>query len=111
MAEYIEREALLRELRKSRESHAETSKDFCLLIRCENIVREQLAADVMPVRYGEWADRYGGRFDNPLIECSVCGNIALYRFGVDCLRSNRFAQFRSNYCPHCGAYMGGTENA
>ncbi len=37
----ISRSALLESLKKSREHHAETSRDLSLLCRCENIVRER----------------------------------------------------------------------
>lgn len=102
MAEYIEREALLKELRKSRESHAETSKDFCLLIRCENIVREQLAADVKPVRHGQWIEAASyGRY-----ECSEC-----HGADTDCCDYYGTHDVKSQeWCPLCGAKMDGGKN-
>lgn len=106
MAEYIERGALLEDLRKSRESHAETSKDFCLLIRCERIVREQLVADVMPVRHGEWLDMQEDDNTEGMWRCSACGEDRYFPEGHP-----REYEFR--FCPYCGCKMdlGGAENA
>lgn len=91
MAEYIEREALLKELKQSREWYAETSRDFALLVRCENIVREQTAADVAPVRHGQWVE-LGYKW-----QCSCCGG----KVNLD----GTPADNRLLYCPNCGAKM------
>ena len=59
MAEYIEREALLENLRNSHRYHAGNSREESLLYRDIRIVNEQPAADVVPVvrckdcKYGE----------------------------------------------------------
>lgn len=47
MAEYIEREKLLDELGKSASYHAESGREYQLLLRDRNIVREQPTADVI----------------------------------------------------------------
>ena len=47
MAEYIDREKLLDELGESASHHAESGREYQLLLRDRNIVREQPAADVI----------------------------------------------------------------
>lgn len=54
MAEYIEREALLENLRKSHRYHAGNNREESLLYRDIRIVNEQPAADVAPVVHGRW---------------------------------------------------------
>lgn len=60
---------------------------------------------VVPARRGEWVDRYGGMYANPLYECSECKEAALYKYNYDLLLSIRWVQVMSEYCPHCGANM------
>ena len=82
MAEYIEREALMK--------YADTQPGE--LISNKSIQFFQ-AADVAPVRHGRWIDarEYCGDY--------ICSNCeALYG-------TNKF-----NYCPNCGAKMGGELN-
>ncbi len=47
MAEYIDREKLLDELGESANHHAESGREYQLLLRDRNIVREQPTADVI----------------------------------------------------------------
>ena len=47
MAEYIDRVKLLDELGKSASHHAESGREYQLLLRDRNIVREQPTADVI----------------------------------------------------------------
>lgn len=77
MAEYIEREALIKEISESTEPF-NTGSVF-------RAINKQTAADVVPVRHGRWK-RYGRN----LGECSNCGEIVNIRY---------------NYCPNCGAKM------
>lgn len=53
------------------------------------------SADVKEVKYGYW--KYDDGMD---LECSVCGRLALTPFYSS-------VQYRSQYCPHCGAKMEG----
>lgn len=80
MAEYIEREALLRKIR-----WASTPEE------CVMSVRKMPAADVEPVVHGLWLPT-----DMPFMaeceDCSVCGFRVVY--GRDW-----------SYCPGCGAKM------
>lgn len=97
IAEYIDRESLLKVLKLSREWHAETERDFSLLVRCENIVREQPAEDVAPVRHGRWIP-----YQTP-IETGKIGWICNQCSGVVRDVSNG----DTDYCPNCGAKMDG----
>ena len=56
-------------------------------------VDAQPAADVVPVRHGQW------RASGPLLECQSCGEI-YSRLGGN-------AGKLWNYCPNCGAKMDG----
>ena len=85
MAEYIEREALLKCLSESTEPF-NTGYVF-------REIKRQLAADVVPVVHGRWNDINPGAL-NPGIawvcRCSLCG----------CPQDHKH-----NYCPNCGARM------
>lgn len=84
MAEYIEREALLHEMKM------DIRPPFA-------VVRDFPAADVAEVKHGKWIRMDS---DNEAIsKCSVC------QFPVSTFWNE------SNYCPNCGAKMdGGGEN-
>lgn len=56
------------------------------------------AADVAPVKHGEWTT------DDGLSVCSECGYIPPYDNAIDDI-------FYSNYCPNCGAKMDGGDNS
>ena len=58
-----------------------------------------------PTKSGQWVDRYGGKYVNPLYECSECKETALYKAKVNELGNEYFAQELSAVCPHCGAKM------
>lgn len=49
MAEYIDREKLLEELKESAKYHADTSREDVLLYRDRTIIREQPTVDVIPL--------------------------------------------------------------
>lgn len=96
MAEYIDREALIKEIEKgivfsgrlnSRMLHAE--------LRGANLVIEKVkiapAADVAPVRHGSWETNS----DNPdTLICSECK-----------CRFDMWKHDPHSYCPNCGAKM------
>lgn len=101
MAEYIEREALLKSLTPDEENETCTLADVFLgLIR--KIVEEQPAADVVEVRHGMWVEG-AEHFTNGLYEaeCSECGNY---------IRWNEGNSGEWYYCPNCGADMRGDKN-
>lgn len=83
MAEYIEREATLREL----ESLGITKN-----MKAHRKINTIPAADVVEVRHGEWVICSDGYYPY----CSICK--AEPKNGV-----------MSNYCPNCGAKMNGKE--
>ena len=83
MPEYVLKEDVLN-LRYHSETHQEWVIDAC-------DVEELPAADVVPVKRGEWIiDHAHGGIDN----CSICGE---WCGGGGC----------SSYCPNCGAKMKG----
>ena len=81
MAEYIEREALMRNLKHF------APEQLTPLIK--SLIQKQPIADVVEVRHGEWIY---GEFDIP--HCSECGKEVL---------PNQI----SKHCPDCGAKMDG----
>ena len=93
MAEYIEREALMRNLKKF------APEQLTPLI--ESLIQKQPAADVVEVRHGKWQPCFEDwRKQIEGDECSACGfrhygtNISDYPF-----------------CPNCGAKMDGKVGA
>ena len=95
MAEYIEREAISEEIRKY---YYKNPPNFSYgegfdrgLDRAQRAILDAPAADVAPVRHGQWVDN--GIPDSILSGCSVCG--------FTCGSSSFF------YCPNCGAKMDG----
>ena len=80
--EYIEREALVEQLKKE-----DCDCEWLWTILCVP------AADVAPVRHGCWIN------ENFYTHCSACGKMAIYdKYGQE---------VESDYCPHCGAKMDG----
>lgn len=99
MAEYIEREAIMKfPIRKDRCDKEHANEHFIFGIESVLEYVENLpAADVAPVVHARW------RKSGPLLECQSCGEI-YSRLGGN-------AGKLWNYCPHCGAKMdGGAEN-
>lgn len=101
MAEYIEREALLKDAAKDR------AIGLCEadIVDVRELINAQPAADVAPVVYGRWnicrwnceSRDYRGKIVEA--ECSECNGvfeIPMLLFGL-CY----------NYCPNCGAKMDG----
>ena len=84
--EYIEREALIEELKR---------RDFLPVI-VKHAIEAVPAADVAPVRYGEWIERAW----RPT--CSLCG----FRGSLIDAPISPF-----KYCPNCGAKMDGEEKS
>lgn len=84
--EYIEREALIEELKR---------RDFLPVI-VKHAIEAVPAADVAPVRHGEWIERAW----RPT--CSLCG------FSGSLIDAP-ISPFK--YCPNCGAKMDGAEKS
>ena len=90
MAEYIEREALLKHshIGMTRVSDTEWQKGYWDGVDdMAEYIREEPAADVAEVKHGEWIS-YGLR--NP--QCSLCRN-----YNIE----------KSRFCPKCGGRMDG----
>ncbi len=91
MAEYIEREALI----KQREEFWQDGCDH-MAVRVTNIINIP-AADVVEVRHGKWSVVYvdAGHIDmEKMYKCSMCG-------------SRKYNDYK--YCPNCGAKMDGKD--
>ena len=92
MAEYIERNAVLRDWPLCDEP-----------ADAYQFIRDFPAADVRPVMHGKWKQT-GGKYsrhktiDRRILACSVCGNF-LCMEGVNAGRGD------ANFCPNCGADM------
>lgn len=124
MAEYIERETLLKEMRRLEElarnrvcdtpSRSPAYPRYCAQLgeRTDMVKRinEIPAADVVEVKHGRWVDRYGGKHANPLYECSECKEKALYKIEVNELGKEQLVQTLSATCPNCSAKMDGVES-
>ena len=93
--EYIEREALLKELELLAKYEYGERRQGILGV-CATI-RNKSTADVVEVRHGEW--RYEGNYK----ACSLCGTFVEW---------NTLGTSHWKYCPYCGAKMDGKgENA
>ena len=108
MKEYIEREAVIQEIMNAQESlesniDKEWTKNkpcFKGLAWANRIILDAQAADVEPVRHGEWI-KGEENSHRRIIECSHCKT----GFVLDNSETN------PNYCPNCGARMdGGNSN-
>ena len=74
------------------------------------MVKNAPTVDAVEVVHGRWVDRYGGKYANPLYECSRCYEKARYRVRVNELGNEYFVQALTDYCPNCGAKMDGDGN-
>ena len=99
--EYIEREALHKEIRKLQDK-LETDNDkawdinkpyYKGLAMARGILNEQPSADVAPIVHGEWIG-HGNWWGHIEYKCSACTG--------QTFDASEFA-----YCPHCGAKMDG----
>lgn len=90
MAEYLEREALLRELRLWHMHKTDSLPDHFHYTGIKAWLEALPAEDVQPVEHGRWV------LDNPeqvLMHCSNC--------------NWRNLSWKWKYCPNCGARMDG----
>ena len=92
MTEYIEREAILREIER-RESLMVGDK-LVSVDAMKSFIKNRPAADVAPVRHGRWETSSG------LYSCSECGITCPYDVQADVIE-----YWACNYCPNCGAKM------
>lgn len=105
MAEYIERDKVIKELREAYEyDYPTASGDFDEYARQDvpNIIRSIPTADVQPVKRGHWIDM--GDHE----QCSECNATRLKEFQSYYGKVTRWE--KTNYCPYCGADMRGEDN-
>lgn len=93
MADCIERKTLLRHLDDYISSPPELCYKFEIVKSIEEYVKNQPAANVREDVRGEWLQR---RFFSSDVICSLCGT----------LETNKDSNYKSRFCPHCGARMG-----
>ena len=98
MTEYIEREAISEEIRKY---YYKNPPNFSYgewfdrgLDRAQRAILDAPAADVAPVRHGQWIEKEKYTF-GIMYDCSLC---------EDRILDNGHPW---NYCPNCGAKMDG----
>ena len=99
MAEYIEREAIMKfPIRKDQCDKEHANEHFIFGIESVLEYVENLpAADVAPVVHGRWIEQEKYTFGT-MYDCSICGNRIL---------DNGHSW---NYCPNCGAMMDGGDS-
>lgn len=90
--EYIERETLLHKIR-----WASSAEEAVMS------VRRIPAADVAPVRHGEWLKAEDDYCGLNIIQCSICHEEWCFEIDDDVIDLNY------HYCPNCGAKMDGKE--
>lgn len=98
MAEYIEKDALVRMLRAKAEMGRLSEYSVCF----DNVAKmiELLpAADVEEVEHGKWMGKQLDNFRKYEVTCSNCGWIGIENYDS----YNDPSDF--NYCPNCGAKM------
>ena len=88
MDEYIERETAIKALMNDAHEQVGYSREDAA-----DCIRYMDAADVAPVRHGEWVACGDG--DNVPWMCSHCGKTTAHKYKV----------MYGKYCPNCGAKM------
>ena len=99
MAEYIEREALMRRIKEIHcaecDSYHGVRCRACWVDDTLDYIDSEPAADVAPVRHGRWISKNHHGYEWTFV-CSNCDYVDGYPFND-----------RHNYCPNCGAKMDG----
>ena len=90
MAEYIEREAAIKELMNDAPEQVGYSREDAA-----DCIRYMDAADVAPVRHGRWIDVYPDIEPNPMFMYGICS---------ECGFEQAISKYLK-YCPDCGAKM------
>ncbi len=97
MAEYIDKDKLLDELKENAKHHAENSREEELLLSDRNIVCAQPAADVAPTQPARWIVNK----ERTEMVCSHCHT--RYRNMVDEIEAFSTAFRGYYYCSYCGS--------
>lgn len=96
MAEYIEREALMRRIKEIHcaecDSYHGVRCRACWVDDTLDYIDSEPAADVSPVRHGRWND------GDPY--CPICRKDKFRGLDADI-----WADWKPDYCPNCGAKM------
>ena len=96
MAEYIEREALIKKLNEAPAYFDSGDIRYGIDIATQQVI-EQPTADVVEVKHGTWY--HGTEHGAVYAKCSACG------------RKMNYSCYGYAYCALCGARMGGEQNA
>ena len=99
MAEYIEREAAIKEFMNDALEQVGYSREDAA-----DCIRYMDAADVVPVRHGHWIPLT--ECANEGVYCSICKKKVWKSDYAQCSKKSR-NKLESNYCPNCGAKMDG----
>ena len=98
MAEYIEREAVMKIIDDYGCTHGGTLGSHSGAVDVVGSAIYKLpAADVVPVKHGHWISEYDCGYITP--HCSECGETALTK------EETSYDYVYSSYCPHCGAKL------
>ena len=57
------------------------------------------AVELLERPKGRWVDRFGGKYENKLYECSLCHKNALHKYDLQVFFREGFVQVLSDYCP------------
>ena len=99
MTEYIEREAVVRELNKTYDNmNAMGAQFYGGFMNAVYRIKDFPVADVAPVRHARWVDNH----------CTACGMMPMgdEMWKLCDFEPPRFEKFM-DYCPSCGAKMDG----
>lgn len=97
MAEYIEREAAIKELMNDAPEQVSYSREDAA-----DCIRYMDVADVAPIRHGLWIPLTGCA--NEGVYCSICKKKVWKSDYAQYSKKSR-NKLESNYCPNCGAKM------
>lgn len=107
MAEYIQREAILR-LIGTPPSSPTTEREDRLISAFVSTVENFPAADVRPVVKGEWIISIGNNGKPVGTICPICG--FAWAEEIDAVKLEpALSLIRTPYCPNCGARMEGKD--
>ncbi len=103
MAKYIDREALVEWLKRIPLKDLSDGRGLCRVIfeddfkRAIKKIPKGIIVDVDPVRHGRWINAYPDIEPNPMFMYGICS---------ECGFEQGISKYL-NYCPNCGAKMGG----